>query len=406
MLAALRRRTSALLPALLPALLLILLIPLAVAASDAGATSTAAPTAATASTDAGWLASVWALIVSGGWTMIPIFLAMLAGLTFAGERFLATRRPLIDPPQFEEKLLQTLTVLGADDALKLCDQNATVLSRVVANAIKRYKFDLATIREAVIDQCARENLRLKGPLRVVGLMGQVLPMLGLFGTVVGMIQAFRTIGHSTNGVTDYAHLGESISVALVTTLFGLLFAIPLLLLYYFLKGRIDRAIQRVENTASTLIDDILLREVHHMRLEKDLQATVETREMPVASLVEQVDLSDEFAEEGSFKSSVTTPANPASPASPAGSNTESDPAGSSALGRGVSASISQHITSANISGIGRHAITPADPMVKKPRGPGDSAKIPSPEQLPEQSPEERIDNLDNLTKGPKLRKPE
>lgn len=348
--------------------------------------------AAAAAGDGAWLTNVWSLIQSGGYTMAPIFAAMLVGLTFTGERYWSTRRALIDPPNFEDKLLQTLTVLGADDALKMCAQNNTVLSRVVGHAIKRYKFDIGTLRDAVLDQCARENLRLKRPLRVVNLMAQLLPMLGLFGTVVGMILAFRTIGHSASGVTDYAKLGESISVALVTTLFGLLFAIPLMVCYNFLRSRIDHAVQRVEWTASTLIDEILLREVHHMRLEKDLQAQVETRQMPAARLAEEVDLSEEFAEEGTFKSSVTTPANPVG--------------GDAVDSRAAQPGISQHITSAAISGIGRHAVPAADPMAKKPRPAGDSAQIPTPEKLPEQSPEERRDKLDAALNPPKLRKSE
>jgi len=71
-----------------------------------------------------------------------------------------------------------------------------------------------------------------------GLIGSVAPMVGLFGTVYGMIRAFNILGIS-GGQPPPGQLAESISVALVTTFWGLLVAIPALFLAGFFRTRIE-----------------------------------------------------------------------------------------------------------------------------------------------------------------------
>ena len=69
-------------------------------------------------------------------------------------------------------------------------------------------------------------------------LGSVAPMVGLFGTVYGMIRAFHTLVE-TSGVPDPAKLALGISVALVTTFWGLLVAIPALSVFAISRNRLD-----------------------------------------------------------------------------------------------------------------------------------------------------------------------
>ncbi len=72
----------------------------------------------------------------------------------------------------------------------------------------------------------------------LNLIGNIGPMLGLMGTVWGMILAFQAIV-SKGGTPDPADLAGSISLALVTTLLGLVVAVPALSGYAVLRNRID-----------------------------------------------------------------------------------------------------------------------------------------------------------------------
>jgi flagellar motor component MotA len=88
------------------------------------------------------------------------------------------------------------------------------------------------------------------------IIGSVAPMIGLFGTVYGMIRAFNLLGQGTEG-PRYELLAEAISMALVTTFWGLLVAIPALFLYGFFQSRIESLISEAALETETVLGRIL-----------------------------------------------------------------------------------------------------------------------------------------------------
>lgn len=104
---------------------------------------------------------------------------------------------------------------------------------------------------AASEQCAR-LFRVIEPLNVIGNLG---PLVGLAGTVWGMILAFTSLGE-TGGQAGAADLSLGISKALFHTLLGLLLAIPCLLAYGLLRGRVDRICNRGMMLAGEIVDRI------------------------------------------------------------------------------------------------------------------------------------------------------
>ena len=90
-------------------------------------------------------------------------------------------------------------------------------------------------------------------------LGNVAPMVGLFGTVFGMIKAFNLLGISA-GQPRPDQLASAISVALITTFWGLLIAIPSLALYGIFKARIESIIAEAARQIDTLITHFANRE--------------------------------------------------------------------------------------------------------------------------------------------------
>ncbi len=76
-------------------------------------------------------------------------------------------------------------------------------------------------------------------------------MLGLLGTVVGMIRTFNAI--QTEGIGDPAALGGGIAEALITTAAGLTVAIPSLLAYKYLRGRVESLVVEMEKESIKLV---------------------------------------------------------------------------------------------------------------------------------------------------------
>ena len=93
---------------------------------------------------------------------------------------------------------------------------------------------------------------MKRSLRPLSIIATVSPLLGLLGTVYGMIDAFEKTS-SSGGTAKTAMLATGIYEALVTTAAGLTIAIPVLLLYQFLLGRVDKLIDEIDEAASDFV---------------------------------------------------------------------------------------------------------------------------------------------------------
>lgn len=101
-------------------------------------------------------------------------------------------------------------------------------------------------------------------MRGLELVGNISPLLGLLGTVMGMVTAFARLGEAGNRV-DPAMLASGIWEALITTVAGLVVAIPAVAAYYVIDGFIER----VRSTMKDVTVQILALEDEYIRNEKE-----------------------------------------------------------------------------------------------------------------------------------------
>ena len=122
--------------------------------------------------------------------------------------------------------------------------------------------------EKVLDvSIAREVERLESQLIVLASVASAAPFVGLFGTVWGIMTAFRSIAASKN--TSLAVVAPGIAEALFATAIGLFAAIPALIFYNMLQGRVARSQARLESFADEF-SSILSRQIdHHVANERD-----------------------------------------------------------------------------------------------------------------------------------------
>jgi len=99
------------------------------------------------------------------------------------------------------------------------------------------------------------HAELKRGLSGLATIGSTAPFVGLFGTVVGILNAFR--GIQTEHATGLAAVAGGISEALVTTAFGLLVAIPAVMMFNYLTSRVEAFDVEMDNSSSELIDYFL-----------------------------------------------------------------------------------------------------------------------------------------------------
>jgi biopolymer transport protein ExbB len=166
----------------------------------------------------------------------------------------------IMPEQVLTDLEQLIAQNRIQEAIDYCyePRNASLATDVVLAGLERYKsseFGFAEYKSACEEAGEEGTARLYRKIDILNLIGVIAPMLGLLGTVQGMIEAFNVIA-STGGTAKPADLADSISKALVTTMEGLMVAIPAMVAYSFFRNQIDHLVaetgKRVERIMSPL----------------------------------------------------------------------------------------------------------------------------------------------------------
>jgi biopolymer transport protein ExbB len=125
------------------------------------------------------------------------------------------------------------------------------LGRVMAIYTENPETDIETLELKLDEAILRESAPLETGLSFIKVLYVVAPLLGLLGTVVGMIATFQMI--TLFGTGDPRMMAGGISTALVTTVLGLVVAIPLTLLHSFLQGKSKSLIQVLEEQAAGII---------------------------------------------------------------------------------------------------------------------------------------------------------
>lgn len=125
------------------------------------------------------------------------------------------------------------------------------LGRVLAVYSDNPDTDIETLELKLDEAILRETAPIETGLSFIKVLYVVAPLLGLLGTVVGMIATFQMI--TLFGTGDPRMMAGGISTALVTTVLGLVVAIPLTILHSFLQGKAKTLIQTLEEQAAGII---------------------------------------------------------------------------------------------------------------------------------------------------------
>ena len=177
---------------------------------------------------------------------ILIFLLSVAAVSFIVEHSLSIRKSTLMPDHVMDELEELIRTGRVEEAIQACEapDNDSMVSQVVQAGLVRYQgseFGFAEYKAAVEEAGEDQTGRLYRKTEVLGLIGAIAPMLGLTGTVLGMIDAFNTIA-SSDGMAKPADLAGGIGQALVTTLMGLVVAIPAMIAHSFFRNKIDSII--------------------------------------------------------------------------------------------------------------------------------------------------------------------
>lgn len=201
--------------------------------------------------------------------VIPFAAASIFAMWFAIERLVILRRNRVIPKHFVSRFLQHLEngKINKEGALEICEQNGSPVANIFAHGVRKWGKPSVELEQAIIDGGERQVSQLRKHLRIINGVATVAPLIGLLGTVIGMIQAFQELELASD--IQKSALAIGIAKALLTTATGLCIAIPALILYMYLTGKVDSLVMEMDDKAQYLVNLIssesILEEQHKSR---------------------------------------------------------------------------------------------------------------------------------------------
>ena len=207
---------------------------------------------AQATNDSGALNWLSEKYTAGGFFMHPILASLIVGLAFSFERLWTLTKAKTNTKKFIVDVKKALNSGGVEAAKKVCEGTRGPVASVFYAGLLRFDEGIDAAEKAITAYGGIEMGFLERGLIWISTFITIAPMLGFTGTVQGMIEAFDSIKEAAQ--ISPAIVAEGISVALLTTLFGLVVAMILQVFYNYFVSRIDRLVGDMEQSSIELID--------------------------------------------------------------------------------------------------------------------------------------------------------
>ncbi len=166
--------------------------------------------------------------------------------------FLATRRRLFLPEEFTRTFEGQVKDKKFKEAFELAKKEESFVGRLVAAGLQRLSVGYQEAIAAMEELGEEESMKHEHRLSYLALIGNIATLVGLLGTVWGMVAAFMVIG-SSDVAPKPSMLAQGVSQALVTTVLGLLQAIPAIIFFTVFKNRIAQLTLEVGTQSEQLM---------------------------------------------------------------------------------------------------------------------------------------------------------
>ena len=191
----------------------------------------------------------------GGAFMYPILLAI--GMAITIERWIQLTRTRNENQRMWVRVQPALAKGDFDNARKIVDKDKSTIAQMLSMGLARQG---AVRRREDIEIAMEESMmeiipQLEKRTPYIGLLSNIATLLGLLGTIMGLIEAFTAVANA-NPAEKADLLSASISVAMNTTAFGLMVAIPLLLIHAKLTSTTGQIVDSLEMASVKALNSI------------------------------------------------------------------------------------------------------------------------------------------------------
>ena len=196
------------------------------------------------------------MIRQGGpilWVILGLgFVALVMGVYL----FLTVTTRREAPPKLMKRVANQIRAGDVRAAYVMCENRDELMAKILHAGLKMADQERYIIQESMESEGERGAAELWQKISYLSNVGSIAPLLGLLGTVWGMIGAFGAIALDSSQVKGLT-MAYSVSQAMITTAAGLVLAIPALMTYYYLRGRVLKVISTVEAQSSEFVELII-----------------------------------------------------------------------------------------------------------------------------------------------------
>jgi biopolymer transport protein ExbB len=191
------------------------------------------------------------IVKAGGIVMVPIILCSIIAAAIILERLWTLQQRRVLPADLAEKVWRLIEAGQLQEKHIAALQQNSPLGKILAAGLANRHRDRAVVKEAVEDTGRHVVHELERFINTLGTIASMSPLLGLLGTVFGIIRTFSSM--SVQGVGNPTALAGGISEALICTAAGLSVAIPSLVAYRYLRGRVEGLVVQMEKEAMKIV---------------------------------------------------------------------------------------------------------------------------------------------------------
>lgn len=187
-----------------------------------------------------------------GFVEYLLLLTSIAGFALALQALVTLRAHLLRPPELVSELQNLVQEGNVEGAFDVAQGDNSFLGTVALATLSNAQYGKEAMESALADTAEVESNKLMNKINTLNMIAAIAPMMGLTGTTVGMIETFTVMAAGGAEITA-DKMAKGISIALICTFTGLMVAIPLLIIAFFLKARLVQIILEVQSDCNELI---------------------------------------------------------------------------------------------------------------------------------------------------------
>ena len=190
--------------------------------------------------------------IDGGPVMHGISVLSLFSLTAIIYKLIIFRRVKTNVNEFIAKVRSALLKGNVKGAVEVCEQSRSPVASITKSALLKYGQPREQVEKAMENAAIHEVAYLEKYLTVLATVANIAPLLGFLGTVVGMILSFDVIAQ--HGLNNPGLVAKGISVALLTTAYGLIVAFVTQPFYNYFTSKVGAYTREIETAANILFE--------------------------------------------------------------------------------------------------------------------------------------------------------